>query len=243
VPWHVLALMEAAVERGSATFSHSEAERRRLPWLDLVRDPAQLATMRALIKEFASAGYRPAALQDLVTPEAAQRRWETLDNFVEASGHLLVTNGPYRLASASPESVVLNVVREFTYPIGIGTFDPFAYPPRALITRVEQAGGRVFVTADVETAVKQQRDRRVTRTPLKRESTREIYPIRPEARYVIVGEDGRVAAAGHAKWEADGRFSVTLPALPSGAYTLLAAILLDGNTINPEIGRFGLRTN
>ena len=38
VPWHVLALMEAAVEREIAAFSQSEAKRRNLPWLDLVRD-------------------------------------------------------------------------------------------------------------------------------------------------------------------------------------------------------------
>jgi hypothetical protein len=243
VPWHVLALMEAAVERGIAAFSQGEANRRSLPWLDLARDPDQLAKLRALVKEFAASGWRPAALENLVTPEAAKERWETLDKFVEANGHVLVTNGPYRLASASPDSIVLNVVREFTYPIGIGTFDPFAYPPRALITRVEQAGRRVFVTADVETAVKQQRDRRITRMPLKHDTLRGIYPIRPEPRYVIIGEDGKVAAAGHAKWEQDGRFAVALPALPPGFYTLLTAILLDGNAINPEIGRFSLHMN
>src|SRR6185312_12252624 len=51
VPWHVLALMEAAVERGIAAFSRGEAERLHLPWLDLVRDPEQLKMFRALIKE------------------------------------------------------------------------------------------------------------------------------------------------------------------------------------------------
>ena len=43
VPWHVLALMEAAVERNIAAFSEAEAARRGIPWLDLVRDKAQLA--------------------------------------------------------------------------------------------------------------------------------------------------------------------------------------------------------
>src|SRR5262249_50460338 len=56
MPWHVVALMEAAVERGIAAFSRSEAERRSLPWLDLVRDPAQLKIFRSLIKEFAQTG-------------------------------------------------------------------------------------------------------------------------------------------------------------------------------------------
>jgi hypothetical protein len=239
VPWHVLALGEAAVERGIAAFSASEAQRRNLPWLDLARDPDQLAKLRALVKEFAASGWRPAALEKLVTPEAAKERWEALDKFVEANGHVLVTNGPYRLASASPDSIVLNVVREFTYPIGIGTYDPFAYPPRAEITRIEQVGRRVFVTAEVETAVKQQRDRKITRAPLKRDTTREIYPLRPEPRYMLVGGDGRVAAAGTARWESDGRFAVTLPqTLPHGPNTLFVGIFVDGNTISPDIGRF-----
>ena len=220
VPWHVLALMEAAVERGIAAFSASEAKRRNLPWLDLARDPDQLAKLRALVKEFAASGYRPAALGDLVSPEAAKARWQALDQFAEANGHLLVANGPYRLASASPEAIVLNVVREFTYPIGLGTYDPFAYPPRAEITRVEQVGRRVFVTADVEIAVKQQRDRKITRTPLRRDTLRGIYPIRPEPRYVLIGGDGKVAAAGTARWESDGRFAVALPqTLPPGPGT------------------------
>src|SRR5260370_38281578 len=51
VPWHVLAFMEAAVERGIAAFSRGEAERRGLPWLDLVLDPALVDTFRPLIKE------------------------------------------------------------------------------------------------------------------------------------------------------------------------------------------------
>ena len=70
VPWHVLALMEAAVEREIAAFSQSEAKRRNLPWLDLARDPAQRDKLRALIKEFAAAT-DPTALESLVSAQAA----------------------------------------------------------------------------------------------------------------------------------------------------------------------------
>ena len=243
VPWHVLALMEAAVERGIGAFSKKEAERRRLPWLDLVRDRAQRTKLAALIKEFANAGYRPAAIERLVSSEAAKARWQALERFLEANSHLLVTNGAYRLKSWSPEAFVFDVVRDFTYPMGLGTFDPFAYPARALITGIERAGNRVLVAADVEVAVKQQRDRRIVRTPLKRDSLRETVAIRPVPRYVIVGADGRLAAAGTASWQPDGRFAVPLPTLPSGDYTLIAAILLDGNAIDPAIGRFSFRSN
>ena len=37
LPWHLLVLMEEAVERGWAAFSQAEAQRRGVDWLDLVR--------------------------------------------------------------------------------------------------------------------------------------------------------------------------------------------------------------
>jgi len=235
VPWHVLALMEAAVERKIAAFSQGEAARQGVPWLDLARDKGQLAKMAALIEEFARSGHRPAALESLVSADAARARWQALGKFFGESGHLLVTNGPYRLASHAPGVYVFNVVREFTYPIGIGTFDPFAYPPRAIITALERAGDRVLIAVDAEIAVKQQRDRRIYRKPLTRETMREVYPIRPVATYVMVGSDGKLAAAGHATWEADGRFAAAVPALSPGSYELFTGVFLDGNTIDPSV--------
>jgi hypothetical protein len=214
-----------------------------VPWLDLVRDPGQLARLRALIKEFAETGYRPAALADLVTPEAARARWQALDKFVETHGHLLVTNGPYRLRSYSPEVATFDVIREFTYPIGLGTFDVYAYPPRAGIIGIERVGDRILVAADVEIAVKQMRDRRLTRLPLKRDTLRETLPIRPVARYVITDAAGKVAVAGNAQWERDGRFSVKLPMLPAGRYTAFTGIFLDGNSVDPAIGRINFEQN
>ena len=243
VPWHVLALMEAAVERNIAAFSEGEATRRGIPWLDLARDKAQLERLAPLIAEFAVSGYRPAALEGLVAAEAATARWQALDKFLHANGHLLVTNGPYQLASTTPQAYVFNVVRDFTYPVGIGTFDPFAYPARAILTRIEPDRQRFLISADVEIAVKEQRNRRLTRQPLTHGLMRVIYPIQPTARYVVVGSDGKVAGAGSATWEADGRFAAPLPSgLSPGSYRLLAAIFADGNSTDPSIGSIAFET-
>jgi hypothetical protein len=242
VPWHVLALTEAAVERGIAAFSHSEGRRRRVPWLDLVRDPAQLAQLRGLITEFAQAGYRPIALEGLVTPDAAKARWSALDKFAAEQGHLLVTNGPYKLRTFSPEAIIFDVVREFTYPVGLGTFNQYAYAPRAIITTVGRHGDQIVIAADVEMAMKAQRDHKLIRTALRRDTLRETFPITPEARYVIVGTHGRVFAAGRAGWQTDGRFAAGLPpGLPPGDYTVVAAVFLDGNTLAADIGRVSFR--
>ena len=243
VPWHLLALMEAAVERGIAAFSQPMAQRYQVPWLDLVRDTEQRTKLRALIKEFMRTGHRPAAIEGLVTADAAKARWQALDAFAEANGHLLVTNGPYKLKSATSEVVTLDVIREFTYPIGLGTFDFYAYPAKAVVTRVERIGNKVFVTADAEILRKQQRDHKLTVVPLQRDTLRGTLPIRAVARYTLVAQDGKVVATGLASREPDGRFAATLPALPTGQYRFFAGIFLDGNTTNPALGRVDFRVN
>ena len=70
-----------------------------------------------------------------MTADEAQARWRSLRTFAEKNGHLLVTNGPYRLKEWTPQTVVLEAVREMTYPLGFGTFDRFVNPPRAVIER------------------------------------------------------------------------------------------------------------
>jgi hypothetical protein len=238
VPWHLLALMEAAAERGLFALSGTQAQRRGLPWLELVRDPAQRRILRELIKEFAAAGYRPASVADLVSPEVARARWQALDAFVEANGHLLVTNGPYRLRSWSSEGYVFDVVRDFTYPVGLGTFNPYAHPPRAVITDIERREDRVLVSVDAEMDIREQRSRRTVRVPLKPDTLRDTFAIKPLSQYIIIGADGRVVAAGTGRREADGRFAIALhPHLRTGAHTLFTAIFLDGNTVSPAIGR------
>ena len=66
MPWHLLALMEEAVVRGYAAFSQEEAARRRIPWLDLVRDQPLRAKLQTLIARFEQEGYRPEPLKELV---------------------------------------------------------------------------------------------------------------------------------------------------------------------------------
>ena len=75
VPWHLLVLMEEAVIRGYAAFSQEEAARRRVPWLDLVRDEALRAKLHDLAAQFERERYRPESLRDIVTADEAQARW------------------------------------------------------------------------------------------------------------------------------------------------------------------------
>ncbi|HSA80278.1 MAG TPA: hypothetical protein VLE23_05615, partial [Geminicoccaceae bacterium] len=241
LPWHLLALMEAAVERGHAAFSREQARQRGISWLDLVRDAALKSRFLELIAQLERDGYRPAGLQDLVSAEEARQRWWALRAFGEANGHLLVTNGPYRLKAWTPDSVVLAAVREATYPLGFGTFDRYVHPPRAVIREVREDSGRIVLHADAEMIVKAERSYRVERQALTRQTSHELFGLLVVSRYLLIGPDGTVLAADKMEWEDDGRFTVELPqSLQPGTYTAILAIFLDGNSVDPpaELLRF-----
>jgi hypothetical protein len=235
VPWHVLALMEEAVIRGYAAFSQEEAARRRVPWLDLARDRALLAKLGDLIAQFERERYRPAALADWVTPDQAQARWRSLRGFLEQRGHLLVANGPYRLKQWSRDSVVLEAVREMTYPLGFGTFDRFVNPPRAVIESVAQDAAAVTARAGVEMLLKMGRDYKLVKEPLLRTTMRGTFGLLVVSRYLLIGPDGAVLKLDKMHWGEDGRFTVAFPPdLAPGEYTLILAVFLDGNSLLPS---------
>ena len=240
VPWHVLALMEEAVERGHAAFSQAEAARAGVPWLDLVRDRALHAKLLALCAEFERGGFRPPALERFITAEQASRRWRALREFAGRNGHFLATNGPYRLKSWTAGPVALAAVREATYPLGFGTFDHMANPPRAVIRAVTREPGAIMVRADAELTVKVNRDHQVRREPLTRNTAHGTRGIQVASRYLLIGPYGAVAAAGKMEWQKDDRFKIALPEkLPSGRYAAVIGIFLDGNAIMPAVGVFG----
>lgn len=234
IPWHLMVLMEEAVTRGLAAFSEQEATRRKVPWLDLVRDRGLGAQLNALVAEFEQSSHRPEALKDLVTPEEAQARWRALRMFAKKNGHLLVANGPYRLKSWDAGSVVLEAVREITYPLGFGTFDRFVNPPRAAIAATAHAAGRINVRADAEMILKAGRGYMSTREPLLRTTTRGVQGLLVVSRYLLIGPDGKVLKVDKMHWGEDGHFSIELTErLPPGEYTLILGILLDGNALDP----------
>jgi hypothetical protein len=234
-PWHLLALMEEAVTRGYAAFSEKESERRRIPWMDLVRDQDLRAKLLPLIARFERERYRPEPLKEFVTAEVAQARWRALAAFAEKNGHFLVTNGPYRLAKWAPDAVVLQAVREITYPLGFGTFDRFVHPPRAVIESVTRDSGTIVVHASAEMILKMGRGYKLAKEPLLRTTMRGTFGLLVVSRYLLIGPDGKVRNLDKMHWGEDGRFTIDLPErLPPGEYTVNFAIFLDGNSMVPS---------
>jgi hypothetical protein len=238
LPWHLLVLMEEAVERGWAAFSRAEAQRRGVPWLDLVRSKTLTAQLASLASEFERDAYRPPALESQVGEEEARKRWAALGAFYKARGHLLVTNGPYIIKSWSEQGVTLDAFRDLTYPLGVGSYDVYAMPRRGFITNMQWNNDALAISADIEVVEKFQRSHKLTRVPLKSLAAVVVKRAAPECRYVVSDQAGRIVMSGVETIGTDSTFSVKLKGkLPPGRYTISAFVAVNSNAVNPDIHR------
>jgi hypothetical protein len=238
LPWPVVVLMEEAVTRGWAAFSRDEAARRGVEWLDPVRSTGLKERMAVLAQELERRAFVPEPLHGLVGAQEARERWAALRAFYRAHGHLLVANGPYILTKWSEASAVFGVFRDFSYPLGVGSFDAYTIPRRAYISRVEQHGGRLEVTAEMEQLEKFQRSYDLVRRPFRLGASTGARPDVVEARYVIVDAAGRVARTGVMAPGTDAVFRVDLAgSLPPGRYAAMVTLYLNENTVNSDVRR------
>jgi hypothetical protein len=238
LPWHLVVLMEEAVSRGWAAFSQGEAQRRGIPWLDLVRSDELKDRLAALVDKFEEDAYRPEILQELVSAEDARQRWSALAAFYKSHGHFLVTNGPYRLKAWSRESATLEAFRDLSYPLGVGSYDVYAVPRRGYIAAIERRNGGLRVFADIETVVKFMRDYRIARQAMRSIDALAVKRADPLCRYAVVNAEGRIALTGVARPQEDQTFQIALDGeLPAGRYTVMAEIIVNGNAMNAEIAR------
>ena len=186
--------------------------------------------LRALLDELAGRRHVPAALVGRVTPEEAEARWAALRAFHEASGHFLVTNGPYRLASWTEDTSVLQVFRDLSYPRGLGTFNSHALPLRAFVTGVEARTDELVLKAEVERLDRFGREYQIVREPFVKRVLEQDRRSLPVGHYVVVGPDGAVAAAGTVEASDPGDYRVDLRAVDRpGQYVALVALAVDDN--------------
>jgi hypothetical protein len=194
--------------------------------------------LQSLIDIFQRDGYRPEALQSLVSSDDARKRWSALAAFYRNRGHFLVTNGPYQLKSWSADKVVLEAFRDLSYPLGVGSYDAYAIPRRGYVTRVERQNGEIKLSADIETISKFQRSYRIVRAAMQSVSADMLKRAAPECRYTVIDAESRVVLAGMVRPADDGTFRVELDGkLPAGRYTVLALIAVNGNVMSADIQR------
>lgn len=234
VPWHGLALMEEAVGRGVAAFSAGEARRQGVPWLDLVRDPKQREQLLSLLDDLLRRSHVPEPLRGLVSPAQARERWAALRKFAAEKRHLLVTNGPYLVNAGAADSAVLGVFRDFSYPLGVGSYDRYPIPVRAYVARAEVRGNQIEVSARLERVERFGREHEIKAGPFGPGWEREDKDSHPVCRYVVVGHDGAVQAAGAVDPAPAGTFTLTLPEGPRPR-TVLIGLPVKGNLVNLPI--------
>jgi len=203
-----------------------------------VRSDKLKQQLAALVDTFARDGYRPAILAPMVSAEDARKRWTALAAFYRAHDHFLVTNGPYRLKGWSDQGVALDVFRDLTYPLGVGSFDNYAIPRRGFVTKVERNGDQITLVADIELVMKHMRSYDIVRQPLQSVPPDVAKRSAPQLRYLVTDAEGRVVLAGQADVADDGSFHLDVAGrLPPGRFTLAAEIAVNGNVMNAEIKR------
>ena len=175
----------------------------------------------------------PPALIGLVTPDEARARWAALRAFRDAAGHLLITNGPYRLVEWSEARTVLQVFRDFSYPRGVGVFNSHAAPLRAYVTAADARGDVLVVRGDVERVERFGREQRIVREPFVKRVVEQDRRSLPVGHYVAIGPNGEVAATGTVPAVDPGDFPLDLRSLSQpGRYALLVALTVDDNRTN-----------
>jgi hypothetical protein len=217
LPWHLLALLEEGARRGY--FKLSEA--------DPVRDAAIVQRLGVLARELEERAYVPPALISQVKTEEARSRYRRLREFHAAHGHWLVTNGPYLLSRWDGTKAVLSVFRDPTYPKGLGSFNAYAVPLKAHVTRIERRGDGALVHTEAEWLERLGRETRIVRGSFAQRLAERLTgagaPPAPVCHYLLVRRDGGIAAAGAVRAGAEG--TCRLPLKTSGRRLVVAAVL------------------
>ena len=147
-------------------------------------------------------------------------------------GHLLVTNGPYRLASWTEDTSVLQVFRDLSYPRGLGVFNSHALPaPRLRDGSRDSRPGELVVKAEVERIERFGRDYRIVREPFVKRVLEQDRRSLPVAHYVVVGAGPRGGGGGHRSRRASPGTSASTSGRSDrpGRYVALVALTVDGN--------------
>ncbi|HEU4644187.1 MAG TPA: hypothetical protein VFS80_01340, partial [Burkholderiales bacterium] len=216
LPWHLLALFEEGARRGHLMLAD----------FDPVRDAALVRQLAETARELEARAYVPPALASYVSAQQAQTRYRQLRAFHAAHGHWLVTNGPYLLSRWDGTKAVLGAFRDPTYPKGLGSFNAYAVPLKAYVTRIEPRGYGAEVRTETERLERLGREVRIVRGPPQAKQA-------PVCRYLLVRPDGAVASAGAVR--ADGTGACRLEFARAGGHRLIVAAVLEDHVANAPI--------
>ena len=125
-PWHVLALLLWAEEKGKLALSQSKARALGVEWANLVAGPS-LAVLGEALRDAEENSFVPYAgfLRRYLSAQEVDARYAALRKFYEEHGHFLVGNGPFSLKLVKPvEKVAV-----------LGRWPPYSVPSGAELPR------------------------------------------------------------------------------------------------------------
>ena len=238
LPWHVLALFDEGARRGHFALSAAGAAKRGLPELDPVRNATLVRQLADLARELEEGAYVPQALARYVSADEARARYRQLREFHAAHGHWLATNGPYLLDRWDGTTARLRVFRDLSYPKGLGSFNDYAVPLKAYVTRVKQRAFGAEVHTETDWLERLGREVRIVRgsvaTRLAGRLSGAAATSSPLCRYLLIGPDGVVASAGAARADATGACRLEFRRAAPG-YRLVVAAVLEDHVANAPI--------
>ncbi|MCY4490260.1 MAG: ABC transporter substrate-binding protein [Thaumarchaeota archaeon] len=137
VPWEITAAMEEAVLDGKVSFSRSGATSKNVNWLSLLV-PNDAHMLQGYVDGFMTKKYIPAAIADADWDYVANR-YESSTEWIKEHNHAVISNGPFRLDSYSPESrtITLRASSDDTYPFAAGHWSNFEEAGHPKITNVQ----------------------------------------------------------------------------------------------------------
>src|SRR5207344_2386865 len=134
--------------------------------------------------------------------------------------------------------------RDLSYPKGLGSFNAYAVPLKAYVTRIERRGNGAEVQTESEWLERFGREVQVVRGSFAKKlaeklSTAGDSPL-PVCHYMLVGPDGAVAKAGAVTAGNTGVCRLELARAAGqnpapGGYRLVVASVLEGNVANAPI--------
>jgi len=139
MPWEITSAMEKAVLDGKVSFSRSGAASKNVNWLSLIV-PNDAMIIKNNLEEFKKTKFIPNALKNFQTNfDYYESRYTSSIEWIEKNNHAIISNGPFYLASYSPESrtIILNTFDDPTYPFEAGHWKQFENVKLPEIVRVE----------------------------------------------------------------------------------------------------------
>src|SRR5262249_2069988 len=147
----------------------------------------------------------------------------------------------YRSANWPAGAVPPGVSRDSPTRMGVGGLDRFATPRREYASHVVARGDRLEMQVEIERVEKFLRDYRLVREPMAAGPSADRADV-PVCRFVVIGADGTVAAAGVGGEAQGDKLVVGLGGrVKPGAYTAMVALSLGDALENAEVTAVPLR--